>query len=124
MRFLVSKPRFDDASKKFPRRKLEADLDYIEHILADCFAYLEVKPVDYRAALDAIRLGLEDETSANAFEISLTKLLSLFCDGHARMVPGKGRFLPKGYAPFVAGNSDKRVFLARPGARHRPRSRR
>lgn len=110
--FLVSKPRLDDASKKFPRAQLEADLDYLEHVLARCFAYLELRPVDYRAALDAIRFSLDDETPVNSFELSIAKFIKLFCDGHARMHHNEAQFLPKGYAPYLAGNDRGRIFLA------------
>jgi len=112
--FLVSKPRFPDASRKVARAKAEADLDYVEQVLANCFAYLEVRPVDYRAALDAIRGSLDEETTVNALEISLVKLISLFCDGHARTGHGKPQFLPKGYAPFTAASHSNRVFLIQP----------
>ncbi|HEX2749348.1 MAG TPA: S41 family peptidase, partial [Verrucomicrobiales bacterium] len=110
--FLITKPKMEDSSKKFPRAKLEADLDYLEQVLAKCFAYLELRPVDYRAALDAIRQSLDDTTTVNAFEIRIAKLISLFCDGHAHMAHHESQFLPEGYAPYIAGSYKGKVFLA------------
>ncbi len=110
-RFLVSKPDLDDSSRLFTRAELEEDLDYLEHILANCFAYLELKPVDYRAALDAIRLSLQERNRVNGFELQLAKLISLFCDGHARMQHHPSEYLPAGYAPYSVGSYKGRLFL-------------
>jgi hypothetical protein len=68
--------------------------------------------VDYRGALDAIRTSLSDETPINEFELSLAKFITLFCDGHARWHRDPALYLPKGFAPFVAGSYQGRVFLA------------
>jgi len=105
--FLVTNPKITDTSQKIPRAKLEADLDYLEHLLTKCFAYLELRPVDYRAALDAIRLSLEDETPVNTFAIRVTKLISLFCDGHAHVQHS----VPPGYASWLAGSYKGRTYL-------------
>ncbi|MFM1770259.1 MAG: hypothetical protein RJA22_2788 [Verrucomicrobiota bacterium] len=113
--FLVTKPRFEDSSRRVPRAQLEADLDKAEHYLANCFAFLETRPVDYRAALDAIRLSLDEQTSVHAFEIQMVKLLSLFVDGHARTGRDKSQFLPAGYAPYAARSVSNRVVLIQPG---------
>lgn len=112
--FIVSKPKIDDTSKKYPRKALEADLDYLEHVLAKCFAYLELRPVDYRGALDAIRISLDDETPVNTFEICVAKLISLFCDGHANVFPDESQILPDGYAPYLAASDRGRTYLAAP----------
>ena len=109
--FLVTKLAVPDKSKKYPRAALEADLDYLEHVLSKCFAYLELRPVDYRGALDAIRLSLGDETPVNTFELSVAKLITLFCDGHARMHHPESLFLPEGCVPYAAGSHGGRVFL-------------
>ena len=109
--FLVTKLAVPDESKKYPRAALEADLDYLEHVLSNCFAYLELRHVDYRGGLDAIRLSLRDETPVNTFEISVAKLITLFCDGHAKMHHRELDFLPEGCAPYAAGSHGGRVFL-------------
>ncbi len=110
-RFLVSKPDLGDSSRFFARAQLEEDLDYLEHILSHCFAYLELKPVDYRGALDAIRLSLDEKTRVNSFELQVAKLISLFCDGHARMQHHSSEYLPAGYAPYLAGSYKGRTYL-------------
>ena len=110
-RFLVSKPDLDDSSRFFTRAELEEDLDHLEHILSSCFAYLELKPVDYRGALDAIRGSLGERNRVNGFELQLAKLISLFCDGHARMQHHPSEYLPGGYAPYSAGSYKGRLYL-------------
>jgi hypothetical protein len=110
-RFLVSKPDLDDNSRFFTRAELEEDLDYLEHILSSCFAYLELRPVDYRGALDAIRLSLGERNRVNGFELQLAKLISLFCDGHARMQHHPSEYLPGGYAPYSVGSYKGRLYL-------------
>ena len=109
--FIVTMPNFDDRSETFTRKQLEEDLDYLEHVLANCFAYLELRPVDYRAALDAIRGALKEETPVHSFEICLAKLISLFCDGHAGVRRHESQFFPRGYGPFLAGSHKGRVYL-------------
>lgn len=109
--FLISFPKIEDNSPKLMREQMEADLDYLEHILVNCFAYLELQDVDYRAALDAIRVSLPDELPVHSFEICLAKLISLFGDSHASVGDSAETYLPVGYAPFHAAEADGRVFL-------------
>jgi len=112
--FLVSKPELG-TSTTLPREKLEKDLDYLEHVLVTCFSYLELKQVDYRGALDAIRGSLDDETPINQFQLQLAKLISLFCDGHASLQSHQTQYMPSGYAPYAAGSYQGRVFLYESG---------
>lgn len=109
-KFLVTKPELREA-KLVPRKDLEEDLDYLEHVLVTCFSYLELRPVDYRGAIDAIRGSLDEETSLNQFRLQLAKLISLFCDGHGRLASPPAQYMPRGYAPFVAGSFKDRVYL-------------
>ncbi|MBG69669.1 MAG: hypothetical protein CMN06_06025 [Roseibacillus sp.] len=109
-KFLVTKPELREA-KLVSRKDLEEDLDYLEHVLMKCFSYLELRPVDYQGALDAIRGSLDEETSLNQFRLQLAKLISLFCDGHARLASPPSQYMPRGYAPFVAGSYKDRVYL-------------
>ena len=109
-KFLVTKPELREA-KLVSRKDLEEDLDYLEHVLMKCFSYLELRPVDYQGALDAIRGSLDEETSLNQFRLQLAKLISLFCDGHARLASPPSQYMPRGYAPFVAGSYKDRAYL-------------
>jgi hypothetical protein len=115
--FLASKPRFDDASRKFPRAKLEADLSYVEHVQAGCFAYLEVKTGGLSGCAGYDPPRLEDETSVNAFrdfpDETPQPVLRRARSRGARQIPVPAQRL----RTFVAGSSDKRVFLANPAAR-------
>jgi C-terminal processing protease CtpA/Prc len=80
-----------------------ADLDQLEWLLEDRYAYLHLLDVDYRAALDAVRLGLaqRERVERASFAIQLMKLLALFGDGHTRLNENTTRLLPRGYAPFL-----------------------
>ena len=102
-------------SPTLSRADLEADLDYLEHVLVHCFAYLELRPVDYRAALDAIRLSLKDKTPVAAFEVCIAKLITLFCDGHAGVPHHESQYLPRGFAPFIAGSYKDKIYLYKDG---------
>jgi hypothetical protein len=113
-KFLITKPELRD-SELIPRKALEEDLDYLEHVLATCFSYLELRPVDYRGALDAIRGSLAEETSLNQFRLQVAKLISLFCDGHAGLSTSHAAYMPQGYAPYVAGSYKGRVYLSPTG---------
>ncbi|MEE3180221.1 MAG: S41 family peptidase, partial [Verrucomicrobiota bacterium] len=75
------------------------------------FSYLELRPVDYRGALDAIRGSLGEKASLNQFRLQVAKLISLFCDGHARLSIPHSEYMPRGYAPYVAGNDQSRIYL-------------
>ena len=110
-KFLVTKPELRD-SELIPRKELEEDLQYLEHVLVTCFSYLELRPVDYRGALDAIRGSLAEETSLNQFRLQVAKLISLFCDGHARLSSPHAEYMPRGYAPYLAESHEDRVFLS------------
>ncbi|MFP6903875.1 MAG: hypothetical protein VCG02_01565, partial [Verrucomicrobiota bacterium] len=110
-RFLVTKPDLRD-SALIPRKALEEDLAYLEQVLVTCFSYLELRPVDYRGALDAIHGSLAEETPLNQFRLQVAKLISLFCDGHARLTTPHAEYMPRGYAPYVAGSYEGRVYLS------------
>ena len=112
--FLVTKPAWDDPSEKIAPEKLAQDLDWLEHILVHCFAYLKIQDVDYRAALDAIRASLDENTTRNLFQLQIAKLISLFGDGHARVAEPASRWMPSGYAPFVADDYAGRIWLYDP----------
>ena len=91
------------------RSQVEEDLDQLEWLLEDRFSYLELKQVDYRAALDAIRVSAADGMTRGAFAIQLMKLLALFGDGHTRSTDSKSRLLPPGSTTFLLEETDEGI---------------
>jgi hypothetical protein len=93
------------------------DLDQLEWHVENVYSYRDLRPFDWRAAFDTIRLGIEQRGIAHFdFHIQLRKLLALFGDGHSS-VPGISRVLPRGGLPFALGDVGGRVLaLDRDGA--------
>lgn len=99
-RWIVTGPAFPDRSKKFPRVLLEADLDYLEAMIANGFSYADRTGADWRAALDAVRASLAPETGLTTFTFRLNRFFAIFGDGHSGLrTPGIP--WPRGYLPFL-----------------------
>lgn len=62
-----------------------ADLDQLEWHLANEYSYADMRGVDYRAALDTIRLRLGDEITRGHLALQIHRLLCLMGDGHTRV---------------------------------------
>ena len=101
----------DPGAPVLSRRQAEEDLDELEWHLEHRYSYLKLKNVDYRAALDAVRAGLGEQVSRDAFAVQLMKVLALFGDGHTRV---NDRPLPAGYTPFLVGEAEGRLVAFRP----------
>jgi hypothetical protein len=100
------------AAEDFPlsRPQAEADLDELERRLVNQYSYLTLRGVDYRAALGAVRGGLGDGFSRDAFALRLHHLLAQFGDGHTRVnSPHLEQVLPGGYTPFLIGEAEGRL---------------
>jgi len=102
------------------RREAEEDLDELEWLLEHRYAYLTLRSVDYRAALDSIRAALPDRIARGTFALQLHKLLALFGDGHTlvsdpALETMRGRFLPflvaESQGRLVAFSGDRKSFL-------------
>ncbi len=66
-----------------------------------------------RAAGIPTRVALGMRLVAGSW-VGIAKLISLFCDGHASVVPNIMYFLPPGWTPYAAGSYQGRIFLCAP----------
>ena len=83
-------------------KQAEEDLDELEWLLVNRFAYLERHKFDYRVALDTIRASLGDKGIARgAFALQLYQFLALFGDGDTGAMLDLPADLPEGYLPFL-----------------------
>jgi hypothetical protein len=93
------------------------DLVHLEQRLAAEYSYLRLRGVDYRAALDAVALGVErapgDRLELRTFQLALLRLMALFGDGHSG-VGGLGGVARAGYAPFLLADTAGGVAAFRP----------
>ena len=102
----LGEDRDDWDSPMMSREQAEEDLDQLEWLLEDRYSYLEMKGVDYRAALDAIRVGTRDGIRTNAFAIQLMKFLALIGDGHTRLTDSSSRIFPTGNTSFLIDEAE------------------
>ena len=92
------------------RRMAEQDLDELEWLIENRYSYRDLRGVDYRAALDAIRAGFGDSITRSDLTYQLLKLLSLFGDGHTRIRdPSLKRSLCSEFLPFLVEESRTRL---------------
>lgn len=112
--FIASAPKFPDESKKFPRAKLLADLDYLEVAIANAYSYADRRGADWRAAFDALRASLADETPLDTFTLRVQRLFTLFGDPHTAVRSNVRSFLPEGAAPFLTVADGPRVLALKP----------
>lgn len=66
-----------------PRAQLLADVDDLELLLENCYAYLERNGADYRGALDALRASITGDLNAMTFAHRVARLLTIFGDPHS-----------------------------------------
>ena len=97
---------------KLTRAAAERDLDQLEWLVTNTYSYRDLRGVDFRAAFDALRVGLGDEIPSGAFATRVAQLLALFGDGHTR-VRGLERVRPNGYLPFLVADAEGGVFAFR-----------
>jgi hypothetical protein len=117
-KWIADGPHFADSSRKISRRRLEADLDHLETMIANGYSYAERRKVDWRAALDAVRASLDPETPVNTFRFRLQRALTVFGDPHSALRGTPTNFLPRGYLPFIpVAHTQSRVLALRPDRR-------
>ena len=92
-------------SNSLSRAQAERDLDQMEWLIENTYSYRDLCGVDYRAALDAVRSGLDEEVPTAAFAVLIARSLALFGDGHSRLRRLEG-YLPTGYLPFLVADAE------------------
>lgn len=77
-----------------------ADISFLEHVLEDRFAYLDVGSTDHRVLFEDLRLALPAELETSWLGLRLQKLMARFIDGHAAVDAPPH---PRGFLPFLTG---------------------
>ncbi len=94
------------------RAEAERDLDQLEWLVEHTYSYADLLGVDYRAAFDALRLGLQERNNLGHLQSRISQVLALFGDGHTR-VRGSSALKPSGYLPFLVADTDEGVLAFR-----------
>ncbi|MGA2265143.1 MAG: S41 family peptidase [Phycisphaerae bacterium] len=97
------------ADEPLTRRQAEEDLDELEWLLENRYAYLHLRDVDYRAALDAIRASAAEGTRRSTLALQIAKLLCLFGDGCSSVAEPSPDDLCPGFLPFLIEEVDGRL---------------
>jgi len=89
---------------------VEEDLDQLEWFIEHEYSYRDLKGVDYRACLDAIRSDLGQGITTGDLAYQLQKVLALFGDGHTKVASGNVRIdnLCSRFLPFLVSESEGR----------------
>jgi hypothetical protein len=80
-----SRPSSSLPPERLSRTAALADLEEFRERLEDQFAYLHMKGVDLKGALDDLAGSFEDEVSSVELANGLHRILMMFGDGHARV---------------------------------------
>lgn len=84
-KFIADTPAGGDRGRKLSREELLADVDDLELILENCYAYLERRGANWRGALDALRASLTEPVSLTVFQHRVARVLTVFGDPHSRL---------------------------------------
>jgi len=84
--------------RSLPRARAGEDLEQLEWLVRERYAYRDPAGVDVAAAFDALHLGLPEEVDLFGLALQVRRLLARFGDGHSRLealpdLPGE-RYLP------------------------------
>lgn len=85
LKFITADPVEMVSGRKISKEQLLADVDDLELILENCYAYLERRGTDYRAALDALRASITEDLPVSTFQYRVERLLTVFGDPHSRL---------------------------------------
>src|SRR5437867_1740091 len=103
-KFLIERiePRSAEGKDVLTRKQVEEDLDELEWHLTSRYAYLSREKIDYKAAFDAVRAGIDDKgIPRGTFALQVHRLLALFNDGDTGAMLDLSNDLPLGYLPFL-----------------------
>lgn len=83
-RFIADTPEGARA-RKLPRAALLADVDDLELIIENCYAYADRRGADWRGALDALRASIGEDLPREVFIHRVARMLTVFGDPHSRI---------------------------------------
>ncbi|MHC5198538.1 MAG: S41 family peptidase [Planctomycetota bacterium] len=109
--FLTETITFPLSEPYLTREQAEDDLDELEWLFENCYSYLHRKDVDYKAALDAVRISVKDRIKRSQFAWKINKLITLFGDGHSRVRDPDIKWLSKQHLPFLIEEDQGRYFV-------------
>jgi Peptidase family S41 len=89
------------------------DLDELEWILENRYSYLRLREIDYKAALDAVRLSARQGSHRSTLAVQIAKLLSRFGDGHSVVSDPALTRLCSGYLPFLPEWADGQLLAVK-----------
>jgi hypothetical protein len=96
--------RFElDNDVALARQDAEADLDQLEWLTENRFAFRDRAKLDRKALFDAVRIGLGDSITRNELALQLAKLLTRFGDADTCLAGELA--LPRGSLPFAIGEA-------------------
>lgn len=93
------------ADETLSRREVQRDLDELEYVLETRYSYLRRKGVDYRAALDTIRLSATEGSDRGILATQLSQFIALFGDGHSGVNDPPHEWLNQGALPFIVADT-------------------
>jgi len=98
------------------KKDTERDLDELEWLLENRYSYLRLKGVDYKTALDSIRISLGDGMKRSTFGYQLSEFIALFGDGHSRPASSLVRLSSfcSVFPPFLVEESAGRLVAFKP----------
>jgi hypothetical protein len=96
--------RFElEPDTQLSRQDAEADLDQLEWLIENRFAFRDFVALDRKALFDAVRVGLGESLTRNQFALQLAKLLARFGDADTRLAGELA--LPSGWLPCLLGET-------------------
>ena len=111
-RFIADGPKWADSSRKITRTAALADLDYLEEMIANCYAYADRRGADWRSALDALRASITGDIGTSAFQWRIERFLTVFGDPHSRFNGNPGE--PAARIPVVFAHHGERIVALKP----------
>jgi len=111
--FIAIPMTFENVKEEFSPKQVAADLDYLEHMIDNCYSYAERRGVDWKIALDVLRKVVKDRKISSAeLAARLERFITLFGDPHTALrVPPF--YAPTDRAGFLPLSEGGRVFVIR-----------
>jgi Peptidase family S41 len=83
--FIAATPPGGDRGGRLSREEALADVDDLELLLENCYAYLDRRGANWRGALDALRASITGPVASATFQYRVARVLTVFGDPHSRL---------------------------------------